>query len=328
MKINYTYNKTKKIKKLLQKLEVLKQVVELLPNLPHIEKNLRREAFLRSSLFSARIEGNKLNFEDIKNLGKTKPKILTKIEVFNIFQAANWLFSKKIPKRLSLKLILKFHSFALNGISSQAGKLRREPSAIFNQAGVAVYVTPPANEIKKLLLQLIKSVNRSKDPVPVNSVICHFAFEKIHPFIDGNGRVGRLLSSFILIKSGYEYKGFTSLEEYLEKNRQAYYDFLQVNKKDITKFIEFYLEALVIQTEKGINKFKTNKVELPQDQLLPRRREILEIIKDHKTVSFDFISRRFLVIPESTLHYDLRQLMKKGFIKKLGATKGVVYEKK
>jgi len=169
-----------------------------LPNLPHIEKNLRREAFLRSSLFSARIEGNKLNFEDIKNLGKPT-KILTKIEVFNIFQAANWLFSKKIPKRLSLKLILKFHSFALNGISSQAGKLRREPSAIFNQAGVAVYVTPPANEIKKLLLQLIKSVNRSKDPVPVNSVICHFAFEKIHPFIDGNGREGRLLINWLLM---------------------------------------------------------------------------------------------------------------------------------
>ena len=324
--INYTYRKTKKIKKLLQKLEILKQVVELLPNLPHIEENLRRKAFLKSSLFSAKIEGNKLNFEDIRNLGKNKPKSLAKIEVFNIFQAVNWLFSKRAPKRLSLSFILKLHSFVLNGISSRAGKLRRESSAIFNQAGVAVYVTPPANEIKKLLLQLIKLASQSKDPAPINSAICHFAFEKIHPFIDGNGRVGRLFSAFILIKSGYGYKGFASLEEYLEKNRQAYYDFLQVNRKDITKFIEFYLEALVIQVEKGIKKYKTSKREKPKDRLLPRRKEMLEIIKDHKMVSFDFIKRRFLAVPESTLHYDLRQLMKKGFIKKLGATRGVVYK--
>ena len=65
-----------------------------------------------------------------------------------------------------------------------------------------------------------------------------------------------------------------------------------------------------------------------EDFLLPRRREVLEIIKDHKIVSFDFIRRRFVAVPDSTLHYDLKHLMNRGFIKKLGATRGVVYEKK
>ena len=66
--------------------------------------------------------------------------------------------------------------------------------------------------------------------------------------------------------------------------------------------------------------------ELPEDFLLPRRREILEIIKDHPYCSFDFISRRFLSINQKTLHYDLKQLQEKGFVIKAGITRGVKYK--
>ena len=61
------------------------------------------------------------------------------------------------------------------------------------------------------------------------------------------------------------------------------------------------------------------------DSLLPRRQEILMVIKNHKMVSFDFIQRRFVGTPSSTLHYDLQQLIKKGLVRKLGKTCGVKY---
>jgi len=64
---------------------------------------------------------------------------------------------------------------------------------------------------------------------------------------------------------------------------------------------------------------------MDEDRLLPRRKEILETIKDHKTVSFDFIRRRFVNVPDSTLHYELQQLIKHGFIKKLGVSRGALY---
>ncbi len=64
---------------------------------------------------------------------------------------------------------------------------------------------------------------------------------------------------------------------------------------------------------------------MDEDRLLPRRREILEIIKDHKEVSFDFIRRRFMSVPDSTLHYYLQHLIKHGFIKKLGVSRGALY---
>ena len=62
-----------------------------------------------------------------------------------------------------------------------------------------------------------------------------------------------------------------------------------------------------------------------EEALLPKRREILNTIREHKQVSFDFIRRRFLAIPASTLRYDLRQLAKQNLIKKLGVTRGAVY---
>jgi DeoR/GlpR family transcriptional regulator of sugar metabolism len=64
---------------------------------------------------------------------------------------------------------------------------------------------------------------------------------------------------------------------------------------------------------------------MTEDCLLPRRQEILSIVRDHGMVTFDFIRRRFMRVTESTLHYDLKRLIAEGFLKKLGATRGVQY---
>jgi len=213
----------------------------------------------------------------------------------------------------------------MDGISPEAGSFRREPSAIFNQAGVAVYLPPMPQQISRLINNLVSLANSFQESSPVNAAITHFAFEKIHPFIDGNGRVGRLIATFLLKKDGFDFRGLVSLEKYLDDHRQTYYDLLAIGKKDITPFVEFFLEALSVQAEIAIDNIKEYKTETPQDLLLPRRGEILAIIKDHGTVSFDFLKRRFIQIPASTLHYDLKKLIEGNFIKKLGTTRGVCY---
>ena len=116
-----------------------------------------------------------------------------------------------------------------------------------------------------------------------------------------------------------------NVEEYLNEHRTTYYDLLATTGQEITEFIEFSLETLAESAEKSIEKLKDTTEEKPEDSLLPRRREILQIIREQRFCSFNMIKRRFTKIPDSSLHYDLQSLMKKGFVKKLGETRGVVY---
>lgn len=329
MKFPYTYKQTFTIDQLLKKLEIVKEVLDALPIFPHVEENLRRQSLLKSSLFSARIEGNRLRLDQVTNrvLIRNNHSQEEK-EVVNILRALHWIRAKSSPRKLSLKSILKLHQIIMDGLSEDAGKLRKEPSAIFNAAGVAIYITPPPSEIKSRLLDFITYAHQSTIPGSIRASVAHFAFEKIHPFLDGNGRIGRLVSTFILNRTGYDFRGLVSFEEELEQKRQEYYDLLASASRDITPFVQFFLEILLNQAEKTIEQMKNIKQEMPEDTLLPRRREILEIIRDHEQVSFDFLHRRFLKVPKSSLHFDLKQLMKVNLIKKLGTTRGVVYATK
>lgn len=144
--------------------------------------------------------------------------------------------------------------------------------------------------------------------------------------MDGNGRVGRALTTYILKKKGYGFQGLVSLEEYLDQNKSDYYDLLDSGKLNITPFIEFFLQALTFQAKKALEEIKTKPYgDTDEDSLLPRRKEILDIIRDHKMVNFDLLRRRFMSVAQSTLHYDLKMLLKQNLIKKMGMTRGVYY---
>ena len=110
----------------------------------------------------------------------------------------------------------------------------------------------------------------------------------------------------------------------MDEHRQTYYDELNSSGQDITSFVEFFLESIASQAQLLIEQIK-NPLPQMQSNLLPRRQEILDTIRDHTMVSFDMLWRRFQRVPKSTLHNDLKQLMKAGLIKKLGTTRGVVY---
>jgi predicted transcriptional regulator len=93
-----------------------------------------------------------------------------------------------------------------------------------------------------------------------------------------------------------------------------------------TGFVEFFLKSLIEQAKKHLPLLSsTAQKNLPEDSLMPRRRELLDTIRDHPNCSIDFLYRRFLKINRKTLAYDLSQLQKKGFVKKVGTTRGALY---
>ena len=171
---------------------------------------------------------------------------------------------------------------------------------------------------------MVNYINNLTDHVGVRAAVAQFIFEKIHPFADGNGRVGRLISAHILAESGHGFRGLAPFEEYIDSHRLDYYDTLTPDR-NVSSFIEFFLEAVVFQSKQILNTMNQPRVELPEDDLSPRQQEILATVRDHPYSSFDFIQRRFMAIKPSTLHYDITQITKLGFIKKNQKTRGVTY---
>lgn len=320
------YFLTPQIAQLLQSIEGSREVINTVTIPPEVETNIRRQSILKSSLFSARIEGNPLGLEE---LHKRPSKDQRKLEVFNILKALNLIHQKGF-KDLTVKQILKLHQLIMPGLSDKKdlGMFRHDLGAIFNSAGIAVYLPPRPSKLPSLMSKLVNFINSSKEPfVPIRASLAHYSFEKIHPFLDGNGRVGRLIFQAVLQKGGYGMKGLLPIEEYLDSHRSEYYQSLEASEKEASEYLEFMLEALE-QTALKAKQLVLEKQKLEaEDYLLPRRAEVLNIIKDQRLVTFDTIRRRFMAVAERTLSYDLKKLQDAGLIRKRGTTKGVYYER-
>lgn len=319
------YLLTSNISQLLSSIEAAKAVIDAVTIPPEVETNIRRHSTLKSSLFSARIEGNPLTLDDVN---KTLSKDQRKQEVFNILKALNLVYQRGL-RDLTNSFILELHKIVLSNLTDKEnlGKFRSEPGAIFNAAGIAIYLPPPPRKIKALIERLIKFINFSREPlIPIKAVLTHYIFEKIHPFLDANGRVGRLLIQAVLVKDGYGMKGLLSLEEYLDNHRSEYYISLDASERDVTDYLEFMLKAVASTAYEAKELVLQKKQPKIEDYLPLRRAEILTLTKEHKYISFDQIQRRFLKVKDRTLRYDLKKLQEAGLIKKRGTTKGVHYE--
>jgi Fic family protein len=320
---------TNAIVSLLAKIEANKTALNLQPMQPQIIQNLTRISLLKSSVYSANIEGNTLTPDDVSNDESLEEKNYERQEIDNIIKALSYLRDKNISEVIDMSYLLHLHKLVMHKLipESQAGKIRNQSSAIFDGSGNVVYMTPPPSEIMQLLQELLEVINNENTYFPlIKAPFAHLIFEKIHPFTDGNGRVGRLLLQAILAKHGYHFQWLLAYEEILAQKKQTYYTLLEQN--DATEFVTFLLEVIHEESEKLKAKVATISKSKTEDFLLPRRREILEIIKDHQMISFEQIQRRFLKVPARTLRYDIKQLEKEGFVDKIGATRGVLYRRK
>lgn len=318
------YRHTTEVTQLLTSIEGSREVVEAIQIPPEVETNIRRQSTLKSSLFSARVEGNPLTLEELTRSSSTQKKL----EVMNILRAMSFINQKK-NRDISSSDILAIHEVTMKGLGEvgTVGVFRDNAEAIFNSAGIAIYMPPLPRQVPGLMEKLIKYINSDKEKfIPIKAALAHYTFEKIHPFLDGSGRVGRLLMQKILLQGGYGMKGLLSLEEYIDNHRSEYYRMLEEPEKDTTDYVLFVLEAIDETAKKARELVMQKQQAEVTDYLLPRRAEIYRIIEDQHLVQFDQIKRRFSKINDRTLRYDLKQLQDQGLIRKRGTTKGVYYE--
>lgn len=326
MKIPPRYSITPEMIQLIAKIEAYRINFSSLTVPLQIKDNIQRVSLLKSSLYSARIEGNPLELFEVS---LTKTKEVNNLEIFNIIEASHFIENRFNKKALEKGVLLELHKRVLKNINPDAGFFRNEPSAIFNQAGVAVYMSPSPFDIPKMLDQLLIYVNSDSEKFPlVTAFIAHLIFEKIHPFLDGNGRVGRLLVSLILKIKGWNVTFTIPFEESLDKNKTDYYFYLDQGLINTNDYLIFMLNAFLSEIEKVKKQIEEESVKKEQLFLPPRQEEIFNIIKDHSIISFDMIRRRFLKVPERTLRYDLKKLLDKKVIEKIGETRGRYYRAK
>lgn len=321
MEIPLKYVLTQDMLRLIASIEVKKAALGKMQIPQNLISNLQRKSLLKSSLFSAKIEGNSLDISDIDNLNRFNPEFRERIEIENILSGFSFIKVKK--DNIDIDFILDLDRIVMKSLTDSLGVIRREPSAIYNQSGFPVYIPPKPSQLQELLLKLFAYVNKKdSENILIKAFVSHISFEKIHPFLDGNGRVGRLLLQAILLKGGYSFNGLISIEEILNERKEEYYAYL--DKSDATSFIEFMLELLEVQVQKALEELSVKEYK-KEDLLLPRRKEILDIIRDHEVVSLDFIARRFYKVSGRMIRYDLKNLEEEGYIIKLGATRGAMY---
>lgn len=198
------------------------------------------------------IEGSTITEDEVPEIfEKDKAEDEEEIETKGVAKAVDYI--RKTKEDLSLKLLLKLHELCFKGSKSFAGKFRDVNVVVRNSSGQVIHAGVPKEELRDYLDDFIGwyKENKGKFKPLVLAAILHNQFEHIHPFQDGNGRVGRLLLNFILLKNNYP-----PINIMLE-DRYKYYWTLQVySKKDDLKPT---LEFLINQYKKTLKEVSTKK---------------------------------------------------------------------
>ncbi|MBD3331180.1 Fic family protein [Candidatus Peregrinibacteria bacterium] len=232
----------------------------------------------KEAALSSQIEGTQATFIDyLKEEAKIDDKEIPSDvdEIKNYIKAMNHGVNRIKSLPLSWRLIREIHIELLKGVRGKhksPGEFRKTQNWIGGPTiETAVFVPPPPHEMKSALDDLEKFFhNHSSIPILIKAALLHAQFETIHPFLDGNGRIGRLLITFYLIKEGVLTKPLLYLSEFFKKNRIDYYDKLNFYRKEdgVENWIRFFLEGIrtvsneAILTAKKITKLKEKDIEL------------------------------------------------------------------
>lgn len=220
---------------------------------------VRQEAVL-----SSQIEGTQSTLEDVLQFevdekANDLPRDVE--EVVNYVGAMNYGIKRLEELPLSLRLIREIHSKLMTGVRGQnrtPGEFRKTQNWI-GPAGAdlasAIFVPPPVPEMKDALHKFEKFLHDESLPVLIHTGLAHAQFETIHPFLDGNGRVGRLLITFLLYQKEVLHRPLLYLSHYLKQHRAEYYDRLMAIRNDGNweGWLKFFLRGVEEVSEEAIN---------------------------------------------------------------------------
>jgi Fic family protein len=288
---------------------------------------LQKDTRVRNAHSSTAIEGNPLTLEQVRAIeeGQQIPATAQRPrrEVANYF--AGLRFVEKNAKRAIIAHadVLKLHRIMAGEVMDQgtAGQYRTI------RVRVGPHVAPPPERVRPMMSDLLEWWNTDAAKVSpiLSSAIVHHQFETIHPFADGNGRAGRMLSLWELYRRGFDNHHIFSIDEFYWEDRPRYYAALlrvQQQDSDLTTWLEYGAEGLRVTLERIWSRIQKLSAHKGKAKLVlrPKQEQLLHLLREHKALTPREIWDGIGVSKQGALDL-LRPLIKAGLVRRIGTKK-------
>ena len=297
-------------------------------------ESIRLDALVRRAHFSTAIEGNPLTLPEDKALASTRQVSTTdraKREVLNYFAVLRWIARQPQGRRITVDGILRLHRLLMSGLlpSAQVGLFKRSRNVLMS-AGRVVYEPPgpgAAAPGTKALAQWLELAATATHPI-IASACAHYEIARLHPFLDGNGRVARALATWVLSHRGFDTHHLFAVDQYFKEDHEGYYQALQrVHKagEDLTSWLEYV--ALAVLDTLGRTSQRIDELALPASAKglsLTRQQERLLLELQRKRGMTVEELQRLLTVERVQVYRILRPLVSKRLVEK-SATRPVIY---
>jgi Fic family protein len=272
---------------------------------------LRKKNKIKTIQSSLEIEGNSLSLDQVTAILNNKRIIAPQKDILEVKNAIKVYDNLSQFNPTSITSFCKAHAILMDGLIENPGKIRTKSVGIIKGATVT-HVAPPGNIVRSHIKNLFDYLKKDKDLILIKSCVFHYEMEFIHPFMDGNGRMGRLWQTLILRQYSPVFE-FLPIESLIKARQSDYYKVLgeSDNKGESTEFIEFMLQNINESLEELLANQNVNL----------SNRDRISIFKD--MIGKEYFTRQdymrhFKDISTSTASRDLKLAVNDGILQKMG----------
>ena len=302
---------------------------------------MRSRALLLEAHHTTHIEGTRLTLEQAERIfaGKTVPEADPEDarELLNYRDAFEFVsgylndggpITEGLIREIHRRLVVN-----VRGGAAHPGEYRRVQNFVADsRTGEIIYTPPLPLEVAPLMAELVAWLNAPTEIHPVLvSGIAQFQLVHIHPFVDGNGRTSRLLSTLCLYRAGYDFKRLFSISEYYDRDRAAFYGAIQGVRNqgmDVTGWLDYFVKGLATQMdevkERGERVIRRDVI-TRKHGLNERQALVVGHLLENPALRIEDFERLCPKVNRRTLQRDLRGMLGKGILKAKGAARAVEY---
>ena len=304
----------------------------------------QNKALVREAHYTTHIEGTQLTLEKSEQLWQGQH--LADVNPDDVKELLNYRQAFELVSHyvgdgeaITEGLVREIHKRLVQGVggdSAAPGMYRKIQNYVVNaKTKEVIYTPPPVYEISPMMQALIDWLNTEETIHPVLvSGIAQFQLVHIHPFLDGNGRTARLLSTLCLYRKGYDFKKLFTISEYYDRNRADYYRAIQhvrAHNMDMTQWLQYFSEGLALQLReiKDMGKQVISQRILAKEYNLSARQKLaINYMATEGSLSIQQFEKMCSDVTRRTLQRELKVLIDKGIVISGGATSNLIYRLK